>query len=83
MEIEDIAIVTELAIAVRNPEPDREICQPQTWLLYRRGEVLEIGIMHDEDNKPHVFDKRELATDSIEDSGGQFAGETPVTSQHV
>jgi hypothetical protein len=76
-------MLTELAIAVRNPEPDREMCQPRTWLLYRRGEPLEIQIMHDEDNKPHVLAKRVLATNPIQDSDGKFAGETPVTSQHV
>jgi hypothetical protein len=76
-------MLTELAIAVRNPEPDREMCQPRTWLLYRHGEAREIQIMHDEDNKPHVLDKRVPSTNPIQDSDGQFAREIPVTSQHV
>ena len=49
--------MANLMIIARNDQPQREESYPQTWLLYRNNETVEVHVAHDSQNRPLVLDK--------------------------
>lgn len=48
---------TGIAIVISNPEPQRELTYPRTWVLHLQNAMISLTIEHDNHNKPHVASK--------------------------
>jgi len=47
--------MANLAIVMKNPEPNREHSYPQTWLLYKpERKALKLILTRNIDSKPHI-----------------------------
>ena len=49
--------MANLMVIAKNDQPQREERYPQTWLLYRGGETIEVHVAHDSPKRPRVLDK--------------------------
>ena len=49
--------MASLFIISRNDQPQREKSNPQTWLLHKKDQTIELHIKHDQNNKPWVLDR--------------------------
>jgi hypothetical protein len=49
--------MAKLRIVAKNEQPNREDRYPQTWLLYKQDNTIEIQVKHDELNRPFVFNR--------------------------
>jgi hypothetical protein len=46
-----------LTIIASNDHPKRENEYPQTWVLYKQDNTVEVRVIHDRLNRPFVCDK--------------------------
>jgi len=49
--------MAKLRIIANNDQPNRENHYPQTWLLSKQDNTIEVHVMHDGFNRPFVFNK--------------------------
>jgi hypothetical protein len=49
--------MANLMVIARNDQPKRDEHHPQTWLLYKGGDTIEVHVVHDPLNRPRVLDK--------------------------
>ncbi len=49
--------MANLIIIAKNDQPRREEHYPQTWLLFKGNDTIEIHVAHDSLDRPRVLDK--------------------------
>jgi hypothetical protein len=49
--------MANLIVIARNDQPKREEQYPQTWLLFKGDNMIEVHVAHDSLNRPLVRDK--------------------------
>ena len=49
--------MANLIVIARNDQPRREEDYPETWLLFKGSETLEVHVTHDSLERPRVLDK--------------------------
>lgn len=49
--------MANLIVVIRNDQPEREAQYPQTWLLYKGSDLIEIHVAHDSPHSPRVLNK--------------------------
>jgi len=53
----EVNMKSGIAIVMSNPEPQRELTYPRTWVLHLQNAMISLTIVHDNHNKPHVASK--------------------------
>jgi len=49
--------MANLIVIARNDQPKREERYPQTWLLHKGSNTIEVHVAHDSLDRPRVLDK--------------------------
>jgi hypothetical protein len=49
--------MTQLIIIANNDQPERESNFPETWLLHKENNTIEVRVMRDRLERPFVRDK--------------------------
>ena len=49
--------MAQLIIIASNDQPERESNFPETWLLHKENNTIEVQVMHDRLKRPFVRDK--------------------------
>ncbi|HXY06434.1 MAG TPA: hypothetical protein VEI52_01170 [Terriglobales bacterium] len=49
--------MAQLIIIARNDQPERESYFPETWLLHKENNTIEVRVMYDRLKRPFVRDK--------------------------
>jgi hypothetical protein len=49
--------MAQLRIIARNYQPERESNFPETWVLHKENNTIQVHIMHDRLKRPFVRDK--------------------------
>ena len=49
--------MAQLIIIARNDQPERESSFPETWLLHKENNTIEVQVMHDRLKRPFVRNK--------------------------
>jgi hypothetical protein len=49
--------MAKLRIIAKNEQPNREQRYPQTWLLHKQDNTIQIQVKHDGLNRPFILNK--------------------------
>jgi len=49
--------MAQLVVIASNDQPERKVHFPETWLLHKENNTIEVHVMHDGVKRPFVRDK--------------------------